>query len=275
MPEIAWIDSHCHLDASEFDADRAAVRAAAATAGLQRLVIPAVARSHWAAVQQLAHAHGDGYALGIHPLYTAQAQDSDLQALTQLLQAHRDDPQLVAVGEIGLDFFVPGFDAARQEYFYRAQLQLARRFELPVLLHLRKSSDRVLKGLRDIPVPGGIAHAFNGSWQQAQAFLALGCKLGFGGAATHPRALQLRRLVQSLPPDAMVLETDAPDMPPHWLYRSAHERAAGVPQGRNSPAELPRIAAELAQLRGVPLADWAQHTRANSCAALARLAALL
>jgi TatD DNase family protein len=275
MPEITWIDTHCHLDAAEFDADRSAVHAQARAAGVARLVIPAVAPAHWPGVRALAQQLGEGYALGIHPLYVAQAQEADIERLAALLAQWHGDPHLVAVGEIGLDFFVPGLDAARQEWFYRAQLQLARRFDLPVLLHVRRSSDRVLKGLRDIAVPGGIAHAFNGSVQQAQAFLALGCKLGFGGAATYERALQLRRLLQQLPDEAIVLETDAPDMPPHWLYRSAAERAAGLVQGRNSPQELPRIAAVLAQLRGHSLADWAAATRANACAALPRLAALL
>ena len=150
-------------------------------------------------------------------------------------------------------------------------LQLARRFDLPVLLHVRRSADRLLKGLREVPVPGGIAHAFNGSLQQARAFVALGFKLGFGGALTFERALQLRRLAVELPPEALVLETDAPDMPPHWLYRTAAERAAGTLQGRNSPAQLPRIAQVLADLRGVSLAALAEQTTANALQALARL----
>ena len=150
-------------------------------------------------------------------------------------------------------------------------MQLARRFDLPVILHVRRSADRLLKGLREVPVSGGIAHAFNGSLQQARAFIALGFKLGFGGALTFERALQLRRLATQLPPEALVLETDAPDMPPHWLYRTALERAAGTPQSRNSPAELPRIAQVLADLRGVPLAALAAQTTANALQALPRL----
>jgi TatD DNase family protein len=169
------------------------------------------------------------------------------------------------VGEIGLDFFVPGLDAERQTRFYRQQLQLARRFDLPVILHVRRSADALLKGLRELPVQGGIAHAFNGSLQQARAFIALGFKLGFGGALSYERALQLRRLATELPIEALVLETDAPDMPPHWLYRTAAERAAGLPQGRNAPAELPRIAQVLADLRGMPLEALAQQTRPMPC----------
>ncbi|GAA4005394.1 TatD family hydrolase [Comamonas faecalis] len=270
-----WIDTHCHLDAAEFDADRAAMRAAASAAGVLHCVIPAVHAANWQAVRDLAHRQGDSYALGIHPLCTPDAAAGDLQALEHALQAQQGDARLVAVGEIGLDGFVPGLDMARQEDIYRAQLRLARRHGLPVLLHVRKSVDRVLKGLREIPVPGGIAHAFNGSVQQARAFIDLGFKLGFGGAMTFERALQLRRLAAELPLDALVLETDAPDIAPQWLYRSAAERAAGSAQGRNSPAELPRIAQVLAQLRGLPAAALARATTANACQALPRLAPLL
>jgi len=266
-----WIDTHCHLDAPEFAPDVDAVRAQARAAGVQHLVIPAVQVAHADAVRQLAHRHGDSYALGIHPLYTPQAADDDVERLAQLLEKHRNDPHLVAVGEIGLDFFVPGLNAERQTRFYRQQLQLARRFDLPVILHVRRSADLLLKGLRDVPVQGGIAHAFNGSLQQAKAFIALGFKLGFGGALTYERALQLRRLATELPIEALVLETDAPDMPPHWIYRTAAEREAGLPQGRNAPAELPRIAQVLAGLRGLPLEALAQQMRANALQALPRL----
>ncbi|UCV00342.1 TatD family hydrolase [Acidovorax radicis] len=271
----AWIDTHCHLDAPEFDADRDAVRHQAALQGVAHCVIPAVERSNWDAVRTLAHHHADSYALGIHPLYTGRAQEGDLDSLARALAQHHADPRLVAIGEIGLDYFVPGLDPARQEQFYRAQLQLARKFDLPVIVHVRRSADKLLKGLRELPVQGGIAHAFNGSLQQARAFVALGFKLGFGGAVTYERALQLRRLAAQLPPDALVLETDAPDIPPHWLYTPAAQREQGQPQGRNTPAELPRIAAVVAQLRGQSLQALAEETTANTRAALPRVHHLL
>lgn len=274
MAAMDWTDTHCHLDASEFDADRDAVIARARARGVARIVLPAVAVANFDAVRRLAHEQGFAYALGIHPLYVDRADDAALADLRDALARWRDDPRLVAVGEIGLDHFVAGTDRARQARFYAAQLELAREFGLPVILHVRRSADDLLKHLRKAGVAGGIAHAFNGSEQQAQAFIALGFKLGFGGTLSFERALQIRRLAQTLPETAIVLETDAPDIPPQWLYRSAQERARGAAPARNEPAELPRIAETLAALRGWTLAQTAAATSANARAALPRLAAL-
>jgi TatD DNase family protein len=273
-----WIDTHCHLDAAEFDADRDAVRQRARQAGVARCVIPAVARVHWGAVQSLAHRHADAYALGIHPLYVPQAHEDDLLALDEALTAAKDDPRLVAVGEIGLDYFVPALCEPamreRQWAFYMAQLKLARKHGLPVILHVRRSADGLLKGLRQVAVSGGIAHAFNGSAQQAHVFMALGFSLGFGGAMTYERATQLRTLATALPEQALVLETDAPDIPPHWIYQTAAQRAAGQPQGRNAPEQLPRIAQVLADLRGLSASDLARISRGNALRCLPKLALL-
>lgn len=268
---VMWTDSHCHLDAPEFDADRGAVVARARAAGVTQMVIPAVERANFDGVRRLAEGHGFGYALGIHPLFVARAADDDLHHLSDQLEQCRGDPRLVAVGEIGLDHFVPDHDRARQERFYAAQLAIARRVDLPVILHVRRSADTLLKHLRGARVRGGIAHAFNGSEQQALAFVALGFKLGFGGTLTFERALQIRRLAQTLPAEAIVLETDAPDIPPQWLYRSAAERAAGA-TARNEPAELPRIAQALADLRGLSMTALAALTSANVRVALPGLA---
>jgi len=268
-----WIDTHCHLDASEFDADRGAVVGRARAAGVTQIVLPAVALTNFDSVRQLAHTQGFGYALGIHPLCVERSQDDDLHHLRAALAERRGDPRLVAVGEIGIDHFVAGLDRERQARFYAAQLRLAREFDLPVIVHVRRSADTLLKHLRQTPVGGGIVHAFNGSEQQAGTFVELGFKLGFGGAMTFERALQIRRLAQSLPLEAIVLETDSPDIPPQWLYRTAQERAAGA-GSRNEPGELPRIARTLAELRGLALADVAAATSANAHAALPRLAAL-
>jgi TatD DNase family protein len=256
------IDTHCHLDASEFDADREQVLQAARAAGVERIVIPAVELSNFEQVRQLAHRNpGCVYALGIHPMYVDRARDEDLIHLRSWLQSCIDDPLLIAVGEIGLDFFVQGLDRPRQLRFYDAQLRLAREFDLPVLLHVRRSQDIVLKHLRLIRPQGGIAHAFNGSEQQAQAFVDLGFALGIGGAMTFERARQIRRLTATMPETALVLETDAPDIPPAWLSRS-----------RNSPAELVQIAEEFAKLRGLTAEQVARLTTGNALRVLPRLA---
>ena len=281
-----WIDTHCHLDAEEFRPLAQVIRAQAAINNVAHCVLPAVHVANFEAVRELAHANGDSYALGIHPLYVGQAADDDLATLDATLARYRDDPRLVAVGEIGLDYFVPELRVSplceRQAYFYTAQLKLARKHGLPVILHVRRSADQLLKGLRQVAreTAGGstwhgIAHAFNGSEQQARAFIDLGFKLGFGGALTYARALQLRRLAASLPLNSIVMETDAPDMPPHWLYKTAEQRAAGAPQGCNEPGEVPRIGAELAALRGITPDELAAATTRNAMDALPRLRALL
>ncbi|MCW7536394.1 TatD family hydrolase [Aquabacterium sp. A7-Y] len=269
-----WIDTHAHLDAAEFDADRPAMIQRARAAGVAQVVLPAIGCGNFDTVRELAAAEGLSYGLGIHPIVVNSEPDDAPERLRTALQAHRDDPRLVAVGEIGLDLFVPGLQRERQEAWFAAQLKLAREFALPVLLHTRRAVDVVLKHLRRVEVPGGIAHAFNGSEQQAQVFIELGFKLGFGGALTFERAHQIRRLAQTLPVDSLVLETDAPDIPPHWLYKTAAQRAAGE-SSRNEPAALPRIAAELAALRGMQLAELQHRSRANTLAALPRLAALV
>ncbi|MEP7300299.1 MAG: TatD family hydrolase [Caldimonas sp.] len=267
-----WIDTHCHLDAGDFDPDRDAVVAAARAAGVACIVIPAVDAGNFDRVRELAHRYRLGYALGIHPMCSMPAGPADLAALRSALTAQRDDPRLVAIGEIGLDHFVAGLDRDKQAELFAAQLKLAQEFDLPVLLHVRQAIDSVLKQLRTRPVPGGIAHAFNGSEQQAGAFVGLGFRLGFGGALTFERALRIRRVAAAVPLAAIVMETDAPDIAPQWLYRTAEARAAGATM-RNESAELPRIAAVLAGLRGIACDTLAAATTANALVALPRLGA--
>lgn len=270
---LVWTDTHCHLDAAEFDADRDQVVAGARAAGVRQIVIPAVDAGNFDRVRELAHRHRLAYALGIHPMCTGTAVESDVGRLREALAAHRDDPRLVAIGEIGLDHFIGGLDRDRQQRFLVAQLELAREFDLPVVLHVRRAVDTVLKHLRRLRVRGGIAHAFNGSEQQAAAFTGLGLKLGFGGAVTFDRALRIRRVAVAVDADDIVLETDAPDIAPQWLYRTAEARAAGATM-RNESAELPRIAGVLAELREVDAATLSARTSANAEAALPRLAGL-
>ncbi|MCK6390792.1 MAG: TatD family hydrolase [Azonexus sp.] len=248
------IDTHCHLDAAEFDADRDEVFGAARQGGVSAIVVPGVAVDAFAFQKIVVERYaGCRAAYGIHPLYVPKAEMADLDVVRDYLKQGAP----VAVGEIGLDHFVPGQDDARQAEFFVAQLKLAREFDLPVILHVRRAVDSVLKYLRRYPVRGGIAHAFNGSEQQAAAFESLGFCLGFGGAATYAGSRRIRKLLATLPSTAIVLETDAPDIAPSWL-----------PGGRNSPAELPRIAAELAQVRGASLAEFIVQTRENACRVL-------
>jgi TatD DNase family protein len=274
------IDTHCHLDAAEFDRDRDVVRAEAEANGVQAIVIPAIAVSNFATVATLAHATtGGAYALGIHPILTPSAKNEDIAALRAAVEAALDDPCFIGIGEIGLDLFVPSLttpDAIeRQTWFFDEQLKVARAFDLPVLLHVRRAQDQVLAGLRrvrrgrDGTATAGIAHAFNGSRQQADHYLALGFKLGFGGASTFERALRIRALARELPDEAIVLETDAPDIAPAWL----HEPGGG--SGRNAPGELRRIAEEIAGLRGVSVDLLAEQTTRNAHAALPRLSATI
>ena len=257
------------------------MRARAAKQGVGLCVLPAVAVSNFVAVRELAHAFSDSYALGIHPMCVPTAQESDLQALDAELTLRQSDPRLVAVGEIGLDFFLPALLAPamreRQEFFYRAQLKLALKHGLPVMLHVRRSADRLLKHLRELaPSTGwhGIAHAFNGSAVQAEEFIKLGFKLGFGGTVTFDAARQIRRLATSLPLDSLVMETDSPDIAPQWLYRTAEAREQGVPQARNEPGELPRIAGVLAALRAMSPNELATATTANALHAFPKLQSL-
>lgn len=263
-----WIDTHCHLDASEFAGESDAVAVHASQLGVSGIVIPAVERGNFDAVRSLAARHGNcAYALGIHPMYVPQASEEDLAALRAAVKQAMQDARFVAIGEIGLDFFIPELSKPplrqKQEFFFEEQLKLARDASLPVLLHIRRAQDVVLKYLRRAGVVGGIAHAFNGSFQQAENFIQLNFKLGFGGTMTFPRSLQIRRLAAELPAEAIVLETDAPDIPPAWLRN-----------GRNSPEELPRIGAELASLRGMSNDDLAAITSGNARTAMPRLAAL-
>ncbi len=248
------IDSHVHLDASEFEADREAVINNARAAGVRGFVVPAVDRPGFDAVLALAAARQDVCpALGIHPLYVMSACEDDLVVLESRLA----QGAARAVGEIGLDYFVTGIDPVRQLEFFVAQLRLARRHDLPVILHVRRAVDAVLKQLRRIGVRGGIAHAFNGSWQQAQMFIELGFRLGFGGAMSFEGSSRIRELARTLPLSAIVLETDAPDMPPAWCQGE-----------RNVPANLASYAALLAQLRGISLDEVVETTGRNARAAL-------
>ena len=255
------IDSHCHLDYLDIPSVAGGIAGAlerGRQAGVTAIIVPAVDPSNFNRVAMLAKAYPEVYfALGIHPMYVQGLGDDALIALQNALDRYRHNPKLIAVGEIGLDHYVPGLDREKMEAFYSAQCEFARDWNLPVILHVRKAQDRVLKHLRQSGITRGIAHAFNGSLQQAQAFIAQGICLGFGGAMTYPRANQIRRLAAALPLESIVLETDSPDIAPAW-------RARGQP---NEPQEIAAIAEEMALLRFACAKDIAVQTSQN----LARL----
>lgn len=247
-PDI--IDTHCHLDVAAFDADRAAVLARARAAGVGRIVVPAIEAAGWPGLLALCRAEPGLYpALGLHPVFLERHRARDLQALRARLA--RDRP--LAVGEIGLDFYLRELDRGRQQQLFEAQLELAREAGLPVLLHVRRAHYAVLPALARSRPPGGIAHAFNGSMEEAARYIDLGFVLGFGGMLTYTRSRRLRALASALPLEAIVLETDAPDMSPQ-----AHQGT------RNSPDYLPLVLRTLAELRGLSEQAVAAATSANA-----------
>lgn len=254
MPPTHFIDTHCHLDAAEFALDRDDVVVLAVAAGVVTQIIPAVSVGSCADVADVCERFpGCLPAWGIHPMYVDGHTHDDIGRLRQRVELYRP----VAIGEIGLDLFVEGLDIAAQEFFFVEQLKLAKDFNLPALLHCRRANDLILKHLRRFKLRGGIAHAFSGSRQQAEEFLKLGFKLGMGGAFTWERATRLRALARELPIEAIVLETDSPDIPPAWLNK-----------GRNEPAELARIATVLAELRVMSVEEVARATSENARAVL-------
>jgi TatD DNase family protein len=270
--DLSWVDTHCHVDAPEFGDTLPEIILGAANKGVRAILLPAVQASDWGPAKILANQYGKQipglvYTLGVHPLYINRAQESDIDALKNQIEQSLDDPRFVGIGEIGLDYFVEGLDPQRQEFFFHKQLDLAQQFQLPVILHVRRSQDAILKALRKRAVPSGIAHAFNGSHQQAEQFIELGFKLGFGGAATYDRALQIRRLLQEMPLDCIVTETDSPDIPPAWLKEEGGKF--------NEPALIPRIARQLADIRGISEDIFAKAVWQNAMQALPRWSSLM
>jgi TatD DNase family protein len=244
------IDTHCHLDVAEFDADRLTVLERARRAGVVALLIPAIHRAGWPGLLALCRSQAGLYpALGLHPVYIDRHHPSDLDELEAAVAAERP----LAVGEIGLDHAVAGLDRDRQQRFFEAQLAIARAADLPVVLHVRRAHEDVLRLLRRTRVRGGIAHAFNGSAELAGRYLELGFRLGFGGMLTFARSTRLRRLARELPIEAIVLETDAPDL---TVASHQHER--------NSPEYLPECLAALAEVREEDPGVVAARTTANA-----------
>lgn len=249
------VDSHCHIDVAAFDADRDQVLADCHGVGVTRLVVPAVAAAGWDKLLGVCRGNAGLYpALGLHPVYVDQHRQQDLDALASRINS---EPDVVAVGEIGLDFFLAELDRQRQLDLFDAQLQIAKSANLPVILHVRKAHAQVIELLKKCRVRGGVVHAFNGSLEQAKEYIGLGFKLGFGGMLSYERSRKLHLLAKALPLDAMVLETDAPDMP-----------GAGHAGQRNSPQFLLEYLTALAELRQENIEHVAEVTTQNAIAVL-------
>lgn len=244
------IDTHCHLDVEDFDPDRAEIIARCKALGIVGMVVPGIHMAGMPGLIELCAKEDILHpALGLHPIYLDQHKLGDVEALVSLVeQVHP-----VAIGEIGLDYYVQGLDPQRQQTLFEAQLAIARDADLPVVLHIRKAYDQVLATLRRMRLSKGIAHAFSGSMQQAQQFVDLGFRLGFGGTVTYERSNRIRCLAHELPLSAIVLETDAPDIP------TANHRGE-----RNSPEYLPEVLHALAEVRGEEPAYIAAQTTRNA-----------
>jgi len=244
------IDSHCHLDAPAFDLDRDAVMARAQAAGVAALIVPAVTAAGWDKQRLVCdQAAGVFPAYGLHPMVVAEHRPEHLIQLREWIERERP----VAIGECGLDYFVPGLDAEAQQYYFDAQLKLAREFDLPVIVHARRAVDAVIASIRRIGGLRGVVHSFAGSPEQAQRLWQSGFLIGLGGAVTWPRAQRLRRVAASMPLESLLLETDAPDQPDH-----------AIPGQRNEPARLPVIVAAVAQARQQPQAQIARASCDNA-----------
>jgi len=250
------IDTHTHLDFPDFDADRPRLMANAAARGVERMVVLGVYRANFQRVWDLACSDARIHAaLGLHPIYLEQHRPEHLVQLREWLERLRGDPRLCAVGEFGLDYYVETLDKQRQQALFEAQLQMACDFDLPALLHVRRSHAQVIATLKRYkPARAGIIHAFAGSYEEAREYIKLGFRLGLGGAGTWPQALRLRKTLPRLPLESIVLETDSPDMAPVMF--------AGE---RNSPEHLPEIAQALAEVIGIEVELLAEATSKNAC----------
>jgi TatD DNase family protein len=253
---VELIDTHTHLDFPDFDSDRREVLAHSRTLGVQRMVVLGVYRHNWQRLWDLVQADAGLFAaFGLHPVYLDDHKPADLTELGDWLTRLHGHRQLCAVGEIGLDYFLEQLDRERQQSLFEAQLKLAVDFQLPALLHVRRSHAAVIATLKRIRLPrGGIIHAFSGSREEAHEYIKLGFKLGLGGAATWPQALRMHKVLAHLPLNAVVLETDAPDMAP-----------AMYPSQRNSPEHLPAICTALAERMGTSPLSLAEASTRNAC----------
>ncbi|MDH5395269.1 MAG: TatD family hydrolase [Gammaproteobacteria bacterium] len=243
------IDTHCHIDVTDFDSDRNAVLEQCHSLGIEKIIVPAIESATWPGLLELCRTNKGLYpALGLHPVFIEHHQAENIQQLEELLE----NTSPVAIGEIGLDFYLKELDKEKQQVLFEQQLLIAKNHDLPVILHVRKAHDQVLQCLNKIKVKGGFCHAFNGSLQQAEKYIALGFKLGFGGTLTYENATKIHALAKALPLQSIVLETDAPDM--------VVESHRGQ---RNSPAYIVDALNALAKIRNEDIHILATQTTRN------------
>lgn len=244
------VDSHCHFDAAEFDPDRPAALARARSAGVLQQVVPAVAAAGWPKLRDICRADAGLFpAYGLHPMYLREHRPGHLDELRDWIERERP----VAVGECGLDFFVEGLDADAQQACFEGQLQLAREFDLPAIVHARRAVDAVIATIKRVGKLRGVVHSYSGSVEQARQLFEQGFLIGLGGPVTYERANRLRRLAATLPLESLLLETDAPDQP------DARHRGE-----RNEPARLPFVCTTIAALRGADPGEIARITSENA-----------
>jgi len=244
------IDSHCHLDVTDFADDLPEVIARAVQSGVSGFIVPAISASGWPHLAHLATLHtGLHPAYGLHPMFLTDHTDADLDALPQWVSRS----ECVAVGECGLDFFVSDLDPIRQETIFNAHIRLAAETGKPLIIHARRATERVIQLLRRHGPTHGVIHSYSGSLEQARQLTAMGFLLGIGGPITYPRSTRLRAIVQEIPLQFLLLETDSPDQP-----------MAGEQGKRNEPSKLVRVAEALAEIRGMSVAEVAEQTRLNA-----------
>jgi TatD DNase family protein len=248
---LELFDTHCHIDLPVFDEDRKQLLDKCKSRGITNILVPAVTKESWRVTRMHVALNAQCHAaLGLHPMFIDEHEEQHLEDLDMALSV----PPVTAVGEIGLDFYQGKESKDRQEHFFRAQLKLARKYKLPVILHVRKAHDDVLKHLNLMQFSeAGIVHAFNGSLEQARRYIELGFKLGFGGTMTYNRSVKIRELAKLIPLDSIVLETDAPDMVPN-----------GSNTERNTPVHLLENFKALCELRDESPQEIAQTTTANA-----------
>ena len=246
------IDTHCHIDLADFDEDREQVLNTCCTDGIQPLIAPGVFQKDWDSLLDITSRNPlIKPAIGLHPLYIEQHQQEDISRLEQQVSSNKE---IVAIGEIGLDLYGKHPDIETQQWYFSEQVKIAKKYELPIIVHARKSHDLILKTIRQFKFQyGGTMHAFSGSLQQAQASIELGFKLGFGGTITYERASRTRDVLRQIPLESIVLETDAPFMPPF--------KKQGI---RNTPVNLRMILKCAAELRNMPEGDLEEITYQNS-----------